>query len=74
MKLGATKCTYIVRQVFGLYFCKDFVGILKKTKFSVIPDETTDVSCTKQLAMCVVYFDYNKFETITSFCDAVEVT
>ena len=31
-------------------------------------------SRTKQLAMCVVYFDYNKFETITSFFDAVEVT
>ena len=24
--------------------------------------------------MCVVYFNYNKFETITSFFDAVEVT
>ena len=74
MKLGATKCTNIVRQSLGLYFCKDLVDLLKNTKFSVIPNETTDVSCTKQLAMCVVYFDYNKFETITSFFDAVEVT
>ena len=24
--------------------------------------------------MCVVYFDYNKFETITSFFDAAEVS
>ena len=61
-------------QGLGLYFCKDLVDLLKNTKFSVISDETTDVSCTKQLAMCVVYFDDNKFETITSFFDAVEVT
>ena len=72
MKLEAIKCTNIVRQGLGLYFCKDLVDILN-TKFSVIPDETTYVSCTKQLAMCVVYFNYNKFETITSFFDAAEV-
>ena len=52
MKLGATKCTNIVRHGLGLYFCKDLVDILKNTKFSVIPDKTTDFSRTKQLAKC----------------------
>ena len=45
MKLAATKCTNIVREGLGLFFCKDFVDILN-TKFSVIPDEITDVSYT----------------------------
>ena len=58
MKLRATKCANIVRQGLGIYFCKQLVDILKSTKFSVIPDETTNVSCTKQLAISVFYFHY----------------
>lgn len=53
------------------------VKTLKTTLFSIIPDEATDVSKEKQLALCVVYFDYEHFEVVTFFdmvvlekCDA----
>ena len=56
-RLGATKCTNIVRQGVGLLHAKELVEILRQKKFSIIPDETTDVSTAKQLAMCVMYVD-----------------
>lgn len=73
LKLGATKCTNIIRQGLGYNFSKSLVETLKTTMFSIIPDETTDVSCEKQLALCVVYFDYEKLEVVTSFFDMVVV-
>ncbi|XP_068250343.1 zinc finger protein 862-like [Palaemon carinicauda] len=73
LKMSATKCTNIIRQGLGFRFSKELIDRLKVTKFSIIPDETTDVSGDKQLAICVVYFDYEKFESVTSFFDMVNV-
>lgn len=71
LKMSATKCTNIIRQRLGFSFSKELIDRLKVTKFSIIPDETTDVSSDKQLAVCVVYFDYEKYESVTSFFDMV---
>lgn len=73
LTMSATKCTNVVRQGLGLYFSRDLVTRLKETKFSIIPDETTDVSTEKQLAICVSYFDYEQCEVIYSFYDMVSV-
>lgn len=73
LKMSATKCTNIIRQGLGFRFSEELIDRLKVTKFSIIPDETTDVSSDKQLAVCVVYFDYEKNESVTSFYDMVVV-
>lgn len=66
LKMSDTKCTNIIRQGLGFRFSKQLVDRLKVTKFSIIPDETTDVSSDKQLAVCVVYSDYEKkYESVT---------
>ena len=74
MKLGATKCTNIVRQGVGLFHAKELVEILRKKQFSIIPDETTDVSTAKQLAMCVMYVDDDLLNPVNRFLDIVEAT
>ncbi len=71
--LSATKCTNILRQGLGLYFSKHLVKILRETYFSIIPDETTDVSTEKQLGICVSYFDEKSVRSVTRFFDMVEV-
>jgi hypothetical protein len=71
--LSATKCTNILRQGLGLYFSKHLVEILRETYFSIIPDETTDVSTEKQLGICVSYFDEKSVRSVTRFFDMVEV-
>ena len=73
MRLGATKCTNIVRQGVGLFHAKELVEILRQKKFSIIPDETTDVSTAKQLAMCVMYVD-DDLKPVNRFLDIVEAT
>ena len=70
--MRATKCTNVIRQGLGYKFSRDLVDNLKQTKFSIIPDETTDVGSQKQLAIGVVYFDQDTFE-VTGFPDMVIV-
>lgn len=71
--MAATKCTNIIREGLVLNFSRALADRLKDTKFSIIPDKTTDVSSEKQLAKCVVYIDCEEFEAVTSFFDMVMV-
>lgn len=73
LKMSATKYTNIIRQGLGYKYSKSLIDTLKTTLFSIIPDETTDVSSEKQLALCVVYFDYDSFEVVIPFFDMVVV-
>ena len=73
IKLSDTKCVNIVRQGIGLYFAEELVLKLRNTKFSIIPDETTDVSTEKQLGIIVVFWDDENMEIIVRFFDLVPV-
>ena len=73
LKMSSTKCTNVIRQGLGFYFSKKLVDKLKHTKFSVIPDETTDVNIDKQLAVCTMHYDEDKNDVATSFFDIVNV-
>lgn len=53
-----TKATSIVNNVFGTFFYDSLAETLKKTCFSVIIDETTDVAAVKE--MCVMTRFYNE--------------
>ena len=70
--LSATRCANI-RQGVGLYFQMELTKILRKSYFSIIPDETTDVSTEKQLGICAIYFDENDMKIVTRFFDMVSV-
>ncbi len=65
--MAATKCTNVIRQGTGLYHGKQLVDILRRKKFSMIPDETTDISSEKQLGICVMYVDEDTLTPITRF-------
>ncbi|KAK3877982.1 hypothetical protein Pcinc_017384 [Petrolisthes cinctipes] len=51
IEISSTKCTNIIRQGLGFRFSKELIDRLKVTKFSIKPDETTDISSDKQLAV-----------------------
>ena len=65
--------TNILGQGLGLYFSKELVQILRDTYFSIILDETTDVSTQKQLGICVMYFEEPTVQPVKRFLDMVEV-
>lgn len=73
LKVSDTKCSNIIRQGLGLYFAKELVTALRETKFSIIPDETTDVATEKQLGIVVRHFDSEKMDILTCFLDLISV-
>ena len=44
MKIGATKCKNMIYQGVGLYYVNELVKILRHKQFSIIPDETADMT------------------------------
>lgn len=57
IKCSRTKTTSIVKNVIGKQSSKDAHEILKDVKFSLIIDESTDLSTTKHLVIICRYFD-----------------
>ena len=57
VKCGRTKTTSIVKNVIGRLGSKSTIDTLKTVKFSLIIDESTDLSTTKHLVMIGRYFD-----------------
>ena len=55
-RVGRTKAIGLIRNVIGLAGKKELVNLLKKTKFSIIVDESTDRTVTKFLVILVRYF------------------
>ena len=46
---------------------------MKATKFSIIPDETTDVSAEKQLGVVVIYCNSNSVDVYTQIFNLVPI-
>ncbi|KAB0789969.1 hypothetical protein PPYR_15745, partial [Photinus pyralis] len=60
IKCGRTKTTAVVKNVIGQASAQKLYDILKKVKFSIIIDESTDLSCSKHLVMVARYFYENR--------------
>ncbi len=48
MRLGATKCTNIIRQGVGTFYAQELVEILRQKDSASYQNETTDVSTAKR--------------------------
>ena len=71
--LGKQKCTNVIRQVVGFRFMMDNVQKLRKNKFSVFVDETTDVGTINQCAVVAVTFDLDDYMIDVILLDMVEL-
>lgn len=60
IKCSRTKTTAIVKNVIGQSSSNNICAILRSTKFSLIIDESTDLSTRKHLVMVARYFHENK--------------
>jgi hypothetical protein len=59
MTLGATKCTEIIRNVLEPVETEDLTKLLKENSFSILLDESTDISSKKLLCVLVRIELYN---------------
>ncbi|KAF9406904.1 hypothetical protein HW555_012882 [Spodoptera exigua] len=72
ISLGRTKATNTIKTVLGPILTQELIDKLKKTPFSIIMDETTDISVKKQCALAVIYYD--EVDCVrTQFLDIYEV-
>lgn len=58
--LGKQRTSNIICQVFGKHLLNELCAVLRERLFSIIIDETTDRSTTKQLSVIAQYFDKGK--------------
>ncbi|XP_028982223.1 uncharacterized protein LOC114841408 [Diachasma alloeum] len=72
MNLKRTKATAIVRNVIGETESSETTQKLLKSKFSILTDESTDISCVKTSCVLVRYYDEERGCVVTKFWDLVE--
>ena len=82
IQLHRTKCAALIRNVLGPHFMSEFKNDLQNSFFSLMVDESTDVSTTKLMAFSARYYS-ERFKTIKEtfmclrevvYCDAKTLT
>ena len=68
-----TKLSYLVQDGIAYYEKVELVQTLRSQKFSLVIDESTDISVTQVLAIVVRYFDAQKQDVCDVFFDSVTV-
>ncbi len=69
-----TKCTSILTNVVHPCFHDSVIRDIQHTSFSLIIDESTDVSTVKHLCMCVIYVKEDLPSVVTKFLTLLHVT
>lgn len=67
INLKRTKTTSVIKNVIGKSQKEYLVDCLKKTKLSILTDESTDISCVKQACIVVRYFNTDKGRIVSHF-------
>lgn len=73
MKLHRTKCTAIIREVLAPHFRSTLKNDIGDNSYSLIIDESTDVSVKKYLGVVIKYFSSSRNEIISTFLGLVEL-
>jgi Domain of unknown function (DUF4371) len=55
-KLGRTKCSMIIKNIWGPYFKKELIDDIGDGFYSLLIDESTDISVTKYLGLVIIYY------------------
>ena len=65
--------SYLVHEGLAHYEEKAIFDICRKQPFSILIDESTDVSTSQVLAIVVRYFDFTKQDVCDALLDSIEV-
>jgi len=72
-RLHRTKCSKIILNVVSPTLLEDIVADIGENRYSLIVDESTDVSITKYMAYCVRYYSKNLKSITTEFLGLVMI-
>lgn len=73
IKCKRTKTTGIVKNIMGPQLHSNLVSILRASCFSLLIDESTDVSAVKQLCLVVRYFDNSVNKVVSKHYALIDV-
>lgn len=62
-----TKCSSIILNVLAPFFISDLKKDIDLTKYSLLIDESTDVSVCKYLGIAIIYFSKSLNKIVTTF-------
>lgn len=72
-KMHRTKCTEMINGVLAPYFLKKLVADVGDQRFSLLLDESTNVSVSKYLGVVIRYFSDTKQTIVSTFLGLVEL-
>ena len=65
--LGRTKCTGVIKNIIAPHFKSDLREDIGDSPYSLLVDESTDISVSKQLGVCIIYFSKTKGKDVSTF-------
>ena len=68
-----TKISYVMQDGIAFHEKLEVANMCRRNKFSIMIDESTDISVTQVLAVVVRYFDPNKHNVVDTLLDTVAV-
>lgn len=71
LQLHRTKCSNLIKNILGPELQKQLIEDIGSSEYSLIIDESTDISDCKQLCMVVRYFSDKKNEMVSTFLGMV---
>lgn len=73
LKLHRTKCSSLIKYVLAPSLLEDLVKDIATSCFSIIVDESTDVSVFKYLCICIKYYSFKEESINIQFLGIIEV-
>lgn len=71
IQMHRTKCSNVIKNVLSPHFTMDLRDDVGNGKYSLLIDESTDVSVQKYLGIIIIYFSHNQNRILNSFLDLV---
>ena len=73
LQLGRTKCTALIKNVLAPFFVNELKSDIQDTPFSLLVDESTDISVTKLVASCIRYYSKKSEKIGTTYLGMNEI-
>ncbi|KAJ4441525.1 hypothetical protein ANN_11381 [Periplaneta americana] len=71
--LHCTKCSGLIRNILFQHFKSELQSDIDSGHFSLLIDESTDISVVKLLAVCIVYYSKQQHTIVSTFLGIVEL-
>lgn len=74
VQMKRSKCSGIIKNILYPHFMEDVTAAVGEKHFSLLIDESTDISVHKYLGMAIIYHDEVKEKIISTFLSLTELT